>query len=81
MFEATFNAVVTSHLFCDVLKIFIVPRLITLIHNTSAQTIQCASMLVVLVAVEAISNHLFVAHSSAGPGFAPPMQMEHSNMI
>jgi hypothetical protein len=68
VFGATFNGVITSHLFCDVLKIFIVQRLITLTHNTSAQTLQCASMLVVLVAVEAISNHLFVAHSDTdGP--------------
>jgi len=37
---------------------FVVPSLITLTHNTCAQTIQCASMQVVLVAVEAISNHL-----------------------
>jgi hypothetical protein len=45
VFGATCNAVITSHLFCDVLKTFIVPRLITLTHNTFAQTIRCASML------------------------------------
>jgi len=70
--------------FCDVLKMFVVPSLKTLIHNTCAQTIQCASMLVVLVGAEAISNHLFVVQSytgSAGEVSPRPCRLTARNMI
>jgi len=55
-----------------------------LTHNTSAQTIQCASMLVVLVTVEAISNHLFVVQSdtgSAGQVSPRPCRWTAHNMV
>jgi len=71
VFEATFNTVINSHLF--LWRIENVRS--TEFNKVNPQTIQCASMLVVLVTVETTSNHLFVVRWA---GFAPPLQMDRS---